>query len=64
VLLTAADVGFDRPDIVSAIDAKPELPDAVLVRPDGYVAWASERLPSAGDVAVAVERWCPAAIQK
>jgi 2-polyprenyl-6-methoxyphenol hydroxylase-like FAD-dependent oxidoreductase len=64
VLLTAAEVGFDRPDIVHAIDAKPELPDAVLVRPDGYVAWASERLPSAGDVAVAVERWCPAAIQK
>jgi 2-polyprenyl-6-methoxyphenol hydroxylase-like FAD-dependent oxidoreductase len=63
VLLTAAEVGLDRPDIVHAIDAKPELPDAVLVRPDGYVAWANERLPSATEVSAAVERWCPA-VQK
>ncbi|MDX6484569.1 MAG: hypothetical protein QOE95_2340, partial [Gaiellaceae bacterium] len=35
----------------------PELPDAVLVRPDSYVAWASERLPDSAEVAAAVDRW-------
>lgn len=57
VLVTAAPVQLDRPDIVHAIDAHPELPDAVLVRPDGYVAWASERLPDSAEVAAAVDRW-------
>ncbi len=57
VLVTAAPVQLDRPDIVPAVDAHPELPDAVLVRPDSYVAWASERLPGAAEVAAAVDRW-------
>lgn len=57
VLVTAAPVQPDRPDIVHAIDAHPELPDAVLVRPDGYVAWASERLPDSAEVAAAIDRW-------
>ena len=57
VLVTAAPVELDRPDIVHAVDAHPELPDAVLVRPDSYVAWASERLPDATEVAAAVDRW-------
>jgi 2-polyprenyl-6-methoxyphenol hydroxylase-like FAD-dependent oxidoreductase len=57
VLVTAAPVELDRPDIVRAVDAHPELPDAVLVRPDGYVAWASERLPDAVELAAAVDRW-------
>jgi hypothetical protein len=57
VLVTAAPVQLDRPDIVHAVDAHPELPDAVLVRPDSYVAWASERLPDAAEVASAVDRW-------
>ena len=57
VLVTAAPVALDRPDIVHAVDAHPELPDAVLVRPDSYVAWASERLPDAAEVAAAVDRW-------
>jgi 2-polyprenyl-6-methoxyphenol hydroxylase-like FAD-dependent oxidoreductase len=57
VLVTAAPVQLDRPDIVHAVDAHPELPDAVLVRPDGYVAWASERLPDAAELAAAVDRW-------
>jgi 2-polyprenyl-6-methoxyphenol hydroxylase-like FAD-dependent oxidoreductase len=50
-------VGRRMPDIVHTIDAHPELPDAVLVRPDSYVAWASERLPDAAEVAAAVDRW-------
>jgi 2-polyprenyl-6-methoxyphenol hydroxylase-like FAD-dependent oxidoreductase len=57
VLVTAAPVELDRPDIVHAVDAHPELPDAVLIRPDSYVAWASERLPDAAEVAAAVDRW-------
>jgi hypothetical protein len=48
---------LDRPDIVHAVDAHPELPDAVLVRPDSYVAWASERLPDSAELAAAVDRW-------
>jgi hypothetical protein len=32
----------------------PGLPDAVLVRPDGYVAWAA---PGGGDLQDALERW-------
>jgi 2-polyprenyl-6-methoxyphenol hydroxylase-like FAD-dependent oxidoreductase len=58
VLLTAAALDVDRPDVVRAIDAKPALPDAVLVRPDSYVAWASERLPHAEDVDAAIDHWC------
>jgi 2-polyprenyl-6-methoxyphenol hydroxylase-like FAD-dependent oxidoreductase len=57
VLVTAAPVQLDRSDIVHAIDAHPELPDAVLVRPDGYVGWASERLPDAVELAAVVNRW-------
>ena len=57
VLVTAAPVALDRPDIIHAVDAHPELPDAVLVRPDSYVAWASERLPLAEELSVAIESW-------
>jgi 2-polyprenyl-6-methoxyphenol hydroxylase-like FAD-dependent oxidoreductase len=57
VLVTAAPVRLDRKDVLHAVDAHPELPDAVLVRPDSYVAWASERLPDAVELAAAVDRW-------
>jgi FAD binding domain len=63
VLVTAAPVELDRPDIVHAVDAHPELPDTVLVRPDSYVAWASERMPSAAELSAAIDRWSPA-VQK
>ena len=58
VLVTAAPVDIDRPDIVHAVDAKPDLPDAVLVRPDGYVAWASERLPTNAALSAVINHWC------
>jgi 2-polyprenyl-6-methoxyphenol hydroxylase-like FAD-dependent oxidoreductase len=61
VLVTAAPLALDRPDIVHAVDAHPELPDAVLVRPDGYVAWASERMPSAAEASAAISHWSPVA---
>jgi 2-polyprenyl-6-methoxyphenol hydroxylase-like FAD-dependent oxidoreductase len=57
VLLTAVAVDLDRPDIVHTVDKKPELPDAILVRPDGYVAWASERMPSAAELSAAIDHW-------
>jgi 2-polyprenyl-6-methoxyphenol hydroxylase-like FAD-dependent oxidoreductase len=61
VLVTAAPVQLGRPDIVHAVDAHPELPDAVLVRPDGYVAWASERMPGTEQISAAINHWCPVA---
>jgi 2-polyprenyl-6-methoxyphenol hydroxylase-like FAD-dependent oxidoreductase len=61
VLVTALPVELDRPDIVHAVDKHPELPDAVLVRPDSYVAWASERMPTATELSAAVNHWCPMA---
>lgn len=57
VLVTAAPVDVGGCDVVQAIDNRPELPDAVLVRPDGYVAWASERLPRSSEVRAAIGHW-------
>jgi 2-polyprenyl-6-methoxyphenol hydroxylase-like FAD-dependent oxidoreductase len=59
VLVTAMPVELDRPDIVHAVDKHPELPDTILVRPDGYVAWAKERMPSAAEVSAAINHWSP-----
>ena len=50
----------DKPNITRAfaLHARTlELPDAILVRPDGYVAWASDRMPTAAEVLTAVSRW-------
>jgi FAD binding domain-containing protein/aromatic ring hydroxylase-like protein len=57
VLVTAAPVDVAGCDVEHAIDNRPELPDAVLVRPDGYVAWASERLPRSSEVRAAIAHW-------
>jgi hypothetical protein len=59
VLVTAVPVDLDRSDIVHTVDRHPELPDAILVRPDGYVAWADDRMPSAEDLRAALNRWVP-----
>lgn len=40
-----------------APDAVAGLPAVVLVRPDGYVAWASDAV-TGDDVAAAVQTWC------
>ncbi|WP_235654216.1 FAD-dependent oxidoreductase [Mycolicibacterium houstonense] len=60
VLVTAAPVDVGDCDVVQAVDNRPELPDAVLVRPDGYVAWASERLPHPAEVRAAIAHWTSA----
>ena len=60
VLVTAVPVEMDRPDIVHARSIKhPELPDAVLVRPDGYVAWASGPDAERHELSAAIDRWTP-----
>jgi hypothetical protein len=61
VLVTAKPVEVDRPGVVHIVGEHPELPDAVLVRPDSYVAWASDRMPTAAELAAAVDHWCPLA---
>jgi 2-polyprenyl-6-methoxyphenol hydroxylase-like FAD-dependent oxidoreductase len=57
-LLLAANAAIDvgRADVTVAVHADPTLPEAVLVRPDGYVAWAG---PAAEAVA-AVDHWIAA----
>ena len=57
VLVTPTPVALGEHDVIHAIDNRPELPDAVLVRPDGYVAWASERLPHSDEVRAAIGHW-------
>jgi 2-polyprenyl-6-methoxyphenol hydroxylase-like FAD-dependent oxidoreductase len=60
VLVTSRVVAVDRPGIVHAVHAvhaDEKLPAALLVRPDGYVAWASEGAPNPADISAAVGRW-------
>ena len=57
VLITATPVDIGRPDIVHVVGRHPELPDAVLVRPDSYVAWAAEEVPSAAELVAAIDNW-------
>jgi hypothetical protein len=56
-LVTAADGWRDRVDVVSATTAVPPA-DAVLVRPDGFVAWAAARGETGtGGFQEALARW-------
>lgn len=56
VLLTRCSVDVGRNDVTVAVHADPALPEAVLVRPDGYVAWAGREAESAA----ALNHWTPA----
>jgi 2-polyprenyl-6-methoxyphenol hydroxylase-like FAD-dependent oxidoreductase len=53
VVLTrrSVDVGAD---VTVALHADASLPEAVLIRPDGYVAWAG----AAAELSAAVDHWC------
>ncbi|MCV7302772.1 FAD-dependent monooxygenase [Mycobacterium barrassiae] len=57
VAVTATPVEIGRSDVVQVTGRHPEIPDAVLVRPDGYVAWASDRVPSEAELVAAVDNW-------
>jgi len=57
VLVTATPVEIGRSDIVHVVGTHPELPDAVLVRPDSYVAWAAGGVPSASELVTAIDDW-------
>lgn len=57
VLITATPVDIGRSDIVHVVGRHPELPGAVLVRPDSYVAWADDEVPSAAELVAALENW-------
>ncbi|WP_172830540.1 FAD-dependent monooxygenase, partial [Mycobacterium asiaticum] len=59
VLLTTGPVGDlrDRTGVQHETHCDTSLPAAILVRPDGYVAWAQQRLPSATELTDALNRW-------
>jgi 2-polyprenyl-6-methoxyphenol hydroxylase-like FAD-dependent oxidoreductase len=57
VMITTADVEVDRADVVHAVHSERDLPAAVLVRPDGYVAWADDTVPTESHVAAAIAHW-------
>jgi hypothetical protein len=56
VLVTRDKLDPGRADVGVVQTSGPDLPDAVLVRPDGYVAWAG--LPA--EAAAALDYWCGA----
>ena len=57
VLITASPVDIVRDDIVHVVGVHPELPGAVLVRPDSYVAWAEDRVPTVAEIVAALDNW-------
>lgn len=57
LLLTKGGLTLDRTDVTCAVTGDDQLPPAVLIRPDGYVAWAGE----ATDAPAAVRKWCGSA---
>lgn len=57
VLLTSAPVDVALPGVVVGVHGDSKLPAAVLVRPDGYVAWASDTMPDAASIRAGIERW-------
>jgi hypothetical protein len=52
---TDSTLDLGRDDVTVAVHTDPGLPEAVLVRPDGYVAWAG----SAANAGGALSHWCP-----
>ena len=64
VMATTGDVEIDRTDVVHAVHRDRELPPAVLVRPDGYVAWADDAPPTESHAAAAIAHWSLRPAQK
>jgi hypothetical protein len=57
VLLTRTAVDVELPGLASGVHGDPSLPAAILVRPDGYVAWASDTVPDEATIRAAVGQW-------
>lgn len=58
VLLTGGGVTLDWPGVDLVNHHDQTQPAVVLVRPDGYVAWASRRLPTPAELTETLTRWC------
>ncbi|WAC94143.1 FAD-dependent oxidoreductase [Mycobacterium sp. Aquia_213] len=59
VLVTSAQIpGLDRPGVDHVVHVDPKLPAAMLIRPDGYIAWATRGTPDATQVSAVLDRWC------
>jgi hypothetical protein len=54
LLATTGHIDLGRSDLTVAVHGNQDLPEAVLVRPDCYVAWAGD----AAEAAAAVDYWC------
>jgi aromatic ring hydroxylase-like protein len=54
--VTHVALDLERADVDVIQTGDPSLPEAVLIRPDGYVAWAG---PATG-AAAALDHWCGA----
>ena len=61
VLVTAPgahDAAVDWPGVDHAVHTDTALPAAMLVRPDGYIAWATRRPPTAAQLSAVLTHWC------
>ena len=58
VLLSSAPAGLDWPGVEQVNHCDATQPGAILVRPDGYVAWATRRVPTDVELAEVLTRWC------
>jgi hypothetical protein len=57
VLLTRTAADVELPGVAGGVHGDPNLPAAILVRPDGYVAWASDAVPDDATSRAAVGQW-------
>jgi 2-polyprenyl-6-methoxyphenol hydroxylase-like FAD-dependent oxidoreductase len=57
VLVTNAAFDIEVSGAACGVHGDPSLPAAILVRPDGYVAWASDTVPDEATIRDAVDRW-------
>lgn len=57
VMVTADGVDIDDSVVVHAVHHDTQLPAAILVRPDGYVAWADDQTPTDSHAAAAIGHW-------
>jgi 2-polyprenyl-6-methoxyphenol hydroxylase-like FAD-dependent oxidoreductase len=63
VLVTRGAAGDGVPSTVHSVRCDGDGPALTLVRPDGYVAWASDEPVPAGRLAAAIAPWCATAVQ-